>query len=49
MKKLILVIVIILCAGSAWAYCQIEWKCFNECMSQGYMYGYCKAICTWCN
>ena len=29
-------------------FCQTDWLCVTNCTSQGYLWGYCKSICTWC-
>jgi len=49
MKKLILALTLLsIIAVSAYAYCQTEWNCVNDCTRRGYMWSFCKSACTWC-
>ena len=49
MKSLIsLIVLVLLLAGTAYAYCQTDYQCMNNCTAKGYQWGYCKSMCSWC-
>lgn len=51
MKKIIVIalLLLVIATGIAYAYCQTDYTCVGDCTRQGYMWGYCKKICSWCN
>ena len=50
MRKLWIAIILVLTILSvAYAWCQTDWRCVNDCTRQGYQWGLCKSICSWCN
>jgi hypothetical protein len=52
MKKFILALVVatalVITIVKVYAYCSTDFKCMNDCLSRGYLYGYCKNACSWC-
>lgn len=51
MKKVIVLGVILLSlviVVKVYAWCQTDYTCVNDCVRQGYMWGYCRSICSWC-
>lgn len=45
MKKLI-IIAILTIAFAREAFAQTDYNCVNQCLREGYLYGYCNSICT---
>jgi len=48
MKKFIIIAVLLLMAGSAYAFCQVDRQCLRDCLDSGSRRGYCRSICSWC-
>jgi hypothetical protein len=49
MKTLLIIGALCLVCGAAFAWCQTDFRCVQECMQKGYLYGLCKSQCSWCN
>jgi len=51
MFKILIVLLVLLAilSGIAYAWCMTDWTCVSDCTQQGYQWGLCKKICTWCD
>lgn len=52
MKKLLLALLLVMVMTTmayAYRFCNTDWRCVNDCIDQGYQWGYCKKICSWCD
>jgi len=49
MKAIIIAILIVIGLTGYIAWKQIDYTCLGDCLRKGYLYGYCKSICSWDN
>jgi hypothetical protein len=47
MKKAIVIAAVILSLFATAAYAYIDAQCMSDCLSRGYMYGYCQKVCSY--
>jgi hypothetical protein len=46
-RKLTVLIAIISLAVAALAWAATDYNCMNDCLARGYLYGYCKRVCSY--